>query len=58
MITIFWPFGLRLGVMVKWSKIFDCDHGQNFKIALVKWSKFVIVSALPTPPPLLHIYNT
>ena len=28
--------------MVKWSKIFDHDHGQNFKIALVKWSKMAI----------------
>ena len=28
---IFWPFGLRPDVMVKWSKIFDRDHGQNFK---------------------------
>ena len=48
MTTIFWPFGLRQGVMVKWSKIFDHDHGQNFKIAVVKlngqikWSKLVI----------------
>ena len=28
--------------MVKWSKIFDHDHGQNFKIAVVKWSKVAI----------------
>ena len=28
--------------MVKWSKIFDHDHGQNFKIAVVKWSKLAI----------------
>ena len=28
------------GVMVMWSKIFDLDHGQNFKITVVKWSKF------------------
>ena len=42
MTTIFLPFGLRPGVMVKWSKIFDHDHGQNFKIALVKWSKMAI----------------
>ena len=28
--------------MVKWSKIIDHDHGQNFKIAVIKWSKFVI----------------
>ena len=40
MTTIFWPFGQRPGVMVKWSKIFDHDHGQNFKIAVVKWSKW------------------
>ena len=38
---IFRPFGLRPGVMVKWSKIFDHDHGQNFKITVVKWSKLV-----------------
>ena len=30
-IVQFRPFGLRPGVMVKWSKIFDHDHGQNFK---------------------------
>ena len=41
MTMIFCPFGLRPGVMVKWSKIFDHDHGQNFKITMVKWSKFV-----------------
>ena len=34
--------GVRPGVMVKWSKIFDHDHGQNFKIAVVKWSKLAI----------------
>ena len=28
--------------MVKWSKIFDHDHDQNFKIAVVKWSKLAI----------------
>ena len=28
--------------MVKWSKIFDHDHGQNFKISVVKWSKLAI----------------
>ena len=28
--------------MVKWSKILDHDHGQNFQIAVVKWSKLVI----------------
>ena len=28
--------------MVKWSKIFDHDHGQNSKIAVVKWSKLAI----------------
>ena len=38
----FWPFGLRPGIMVKWSKIFDHDHGQNFEIAVVKWSKLVL----------------
>ena len=42
MTTIFLPFGLRPGVLVKWSKIFDHDHGQNFKIAMVKWSKLAI----------------
>ena len=42
MTTIFWPFGLRPGVKVKWSKIFDHDHGQNFKFAVVKWSKLAI----------------
>ena len=42
MTMIFRPFGLRPGVMVKWSKIFDHDHGQNFKITVVKWSKLVI----------------
>ena len=44
MTTIFWPFGLGQGVMVKWSKIFDHDHGQNFKIAVVKWSKLAILT--------------
>ena len=39
---IFLPFGLRPGVMVKWSKIFDHDHGQNFEITVVKWSKLAI----------------
>ena len=29
--------------MVKWSKIFDHDHGQHFKIAVVKWSKLAII---------------
>ena len=33
---IFWPFGLRPGVMVKWSKIFDHDQDRNFKITMVK----------------------
>ena len=28
--------------MAKWSKIFDHDHGQNFKMTVVKWSKLVI----------------
>ena len=28
--------------MVKWSKIFDHDHGQNFKLSVVKWSKLAI----------------
>ena len=28
--------------MVKWSKNFDHDHGQNSKIAVVKWSKMAI----------------
>ena len=42
MTTIFLPFGLRPGVMVKWSKIFDHDHGQNSKISVVKWSKLAI----------------
>ena len=28
--------------MVKWSKMFDHDHAQNFKIAVVKWSKSAI----------------
>ena len=42
MTTIFLPFGLSLAVMVKWSTIFDHDHGQNFKIAGVKWSKMDI----------------
>ena len=42
MTTIFLPFGQRPGVMVKWSKIFDHEHGQNFKIAMVKWSKMAI----------------
>ena len=32
----------RPGVMVKWSKIVDHDHGQNLKIAVVKWSKMAI----------------
>ena len=42
MTMIFRPFGLRPGVMVKRSKIFDHDHGQNFKITVVKWSKLAI----------------
>ena len=42
MTMILSPFGLRPGVMVKWSKIFDHDHDQNFKISVVKWSKLVI----------------
>ena len=42
MTMIFLPFGPRPGVMVKWSKIFDHDHGQNFKISVVKWSKSAI----------------
>ena len=42
MTTISLPFGLRPGVMVKWSKIFDHDHGQNFKFSMVKWSKMAI----------------
>ena len=42
MTSIFLPFGLRPGVMVKWSKIFDHDHGQNLKISVVKWSKLAI----------------
>ena len=42
MATIFGPFGLRPGVMVKWSKIFYHDHSQNSKIAVVKWSKLGI----------------
>ena len=29
---IFRPLGLRAGVMVMWSKIFDHDHGQNFEM--------------------------
>ena len=36
---IFSPFGLRPSVMVVWSKIFDHDHGRNFKITMVKWPK-------------------
>ena len=42
MTTIFRPFGLRPGVMVKWSENFDHENGQNFKIAVVKWSKLVV----------------
>ena len=42
MTTIFLPFGLCPGVMVKWSKIFDHDHSQNCKIFVVKWSKLAI----------------
>ena len=30
------------GVMVRWSKFYDYDRGQNFKITVVKWSKLVI----------------
>ena len=42
MTTIFDHLSWSPGVMVKWSKIFDHDHGQNFKIAVVKWSKLAI----------------
>ena len=36
MTTIFLPIGLRQGVMVKWSNTFYRDHGQNFKITVVR----------------------
>ena len=35
-------FGLGSGVIVNWSKIFDHDHSQNLKIAVVEWSKLII----------------
>ena len=37
--------------MVMWSKIFDHDHGQNFEITMVKWSKF-----RPRPWPTSKIF--
>ena len=37
---IFPPFGLRPGVMVIGSKFFDHEHGQNFKITMVKLSLY------------------
>ena len=34
--------------MVKWSKIVDHDHGQNFKIAVVKWSNWPFLTMTMT----------
>ena len=42
MTMIFLPFGLRPGVMVKWSKIFDHDHVQNLKFPWSNGQKLAI----------------
>ena len=49
MTIIFWPFDLRPGVMVKWSKIFDHDHGQNFRLSVIKWIKIGYFWPWPWP---------
>ena len=40
--AIFQPFSLRLGIKVMWSKIFDLDQDQSFKVIIVKMANLKV----------------